>query len=260
MFKNSWRLLSLISFIVILGAGMTWAADPYGARGGVYGGPAPIPDPKDLAEGFTDITTLPGAGWVQTNLSSPLGSLSWFQGNSSVFPAHAGAPTAYIAANYNSTGSVGTISNWLLTPVLNLNNLQSLSFYTRTATGSTWADRLEVRMSTNGASSNVGTTATDVGDFSTLLLSVNPSLAASGYPQTWTQFTVSSVTAPGTGRIAFRYFVTNGGSSGSNSNYIGIDTFQFTESTEPPIPSVNLLGAALIVLLLAGAGIIILRR
>src|SRR2546428_3306592 len=48
------------------------------------------------------------------------------------------------------------------------------SFYTRTVDMPSFPDRLQVRMSTNGASSNVGTTATDVGDFTTLLLDINP--------------------------------------------------------------------------------------
>ena len=39
-----------------------------------------------------------------------------------------------------------------------------------------FADRLELRLSTNGASTNVGTTTTSVGDFTTLLLTVNPLL------------------------------------------------------------------------------------
>ena len=49
-----------------------------------------------------------------------------------------------------------------------------MSFYTRTVDAPTFPDRLQVRMSTNGASSNVGTTATDVGDFTALLLDINP--------------------------------------------------------------------------------------
>ena len=33
------------------------------------------------------------AGWVQTNHSTTIGTTNWFQGNSTVFPAQAGAPT-----------------------------------------------------------------------------------------------------------------------------------------------------------------------
>ncbi|MBE7528667.1 MAG: hypothetical protein HND44_02430 [Chloroflexi bacterium] len=184
----------------------------------------------DFSEGFEDITTLPGAGWAQINNSAPLGSTSWFQGNSAVFPAQAGSPTSYIGANFNNTSGVGTISNWLLTPEINLSDGSTLTFFTRTPTGSIWPDRLEVRMSTAGSSTDVGTTATSVGDFTNLLLEINPNLTQGGYPEDWTQFTVnlSGVGAPTTGRLAFRYFVTDGGPSGNNSNYIGIDTVAYT--------------------------------
>lgn len=181
----------------------------------------------DLVEGFEDITTLPGAGWVENNLSSPIGTIGYFQGNLTVFTQYAGA--GYLGVNYNSGASIATLSNWMMTPALTLYNGATVSFYTRTATGSSWPDRLEVRMSTNGASSDVGTTATSVGDFTNVLLTVNPSLAAGGYPEVWTQYTatISGLSGPTEGRLAFRYYVTDGGPSGSNSNYIGIDSFSY---------------------------------
>jgi hypothetical protein len=90
-------------------------------------------------------------------------------------------------------------------------------------------------MSTAGSSTNVGTTSTSVGDFTNLLLEINPNLVTGGYPESWTLFTVtlSGVGTPTTGRLAFRYFVTDGGPSGANSNYIGIDTVDYVY-TEPP--------------------------
>jgi hypothetical protein len=183
-----------------------------------------------LSEGFDDITTLPSAGWAQTNNSSPVGLTGWFQGNSTVFPSHSGDLTSYIGANFNNTTGANTISNWLMTPELTLNDGAEFSFYTRTTTGSAWPDRLEVRLSTAGSSTDVGATSTSVGDFTTVLVEVNPSLTAGGYPETWTQFTatISGVGSNVQGRIAFRYFVTNGGPSGANSNFIGIDTVTYT--------------------------------
>ena len=92
----------------------------------------------------------------------------------------------------------------------------------RVGVGGCFADRLEVRMSTSGASTNVGATNTSVGDFTNLLLTVNPTLITTGagsYPNTWTQFTatVSGVTGTVTGRFAFRYFVTSGGPGGAST-------------------------------------------
>lgn len=188
----------------------------------------------DWAEGFDDITNLPG--WFMQNNSEPLGSTDWFQGNDTVFPAHQGDPTAYIGANFNNTAGVGTISNWLLTPETTFNNGDTFSFWTRTATGSSWPDRLELRWSGNGASTNVGTGAFDLGDFAILLLAVNPDLDVGGYPEVWTQYSaeITGLAGPTNGRIGFRYFVTNAGPSGSNSNYIGIDTVEYVAAPSNP--------------------------
>ena len=200
-----------------------------GSRSGVPDTTPPVQyiSTANFSEGFDDITNLPG--WYMQNNSDPLGVTNWFQGNDTVFPAHAGAPTAYIGANFNNTAGVGTISNWLLTPEQDLADGATFSFWTRTATGSTWPDRLQVRLSTNGASTDVGTGAEELGDFTTLLLDINPTLSVGGYPEVWTQFqiTLSGIPEGSSGRLAFRYYVTNGGPSGSNSNYIGIDTAEY---------------------------------
>ncbi len=117
-------------------------------------------------------------GWTCSNLSSPAGATSWFQGSnvaaSGPFDAQAGAANAYIAANFNNTGSTGTISNWLLTPQVSFGTGATLSFWTRTVSPSAFADRLEVRISTNGASTNVGATSTSVGDFTTVVVHRQP--------------------------------------------------------------------------------------
>lgn len=244
-----------------------WAADNGAREGSQLGGPPPIaeaavPEGVLLAEGFDDITNLPG--WVQDNQSNPLGISDWFQGNDLVFPAQAGAPTSYIGANFNNTSGVGTISNWLLTPELPF-PIGELRFWTRTATGSIWPDRLEVRASVNGASTNVGASEFDVGDFTTVLAEVNPTLAGGGYPEVWTEYVVGPVPLSGTGRIAFRYFVTNGGPSGANSNYIGIDTVSYEQgivdtTSTLEIPTLGAVGLALLVVILALAALVAMRR
>ncbi len=192
-----------------------------------------------INEGFNTVVPLP-AGWAQQNLSTPLGSSpTWFQGAPATFPSFNGATNSYIAANFNSVGGTGTISNWLFTPAIAIKNGDQLTFYSRTVTpGATpFPDRLEVRLSTNGASVNAGTTNTSVGDFTTLLLTINPTLTGTGYPIVWTQYTatVSGLAAPTNGRIAFRYFVTDGG-GGNNSDFIGIDqvTYDGTPCTNTP--------------------------
>ena len=75
-----------------------------------------------------------------------------------------------------------------------------------------------------------------VGDFTTTLSSVNPALTVSGYPEDWTLVTatVSGLAAPIDGRVAFRYFVTDGGPTGINSSIIGVDTFSYVAAVPEP--------------------------
>ncbi|MBK7944426.1 MAG: T9SS type A sorting domain-containing protein [Flavobacteriales bacterium] len=202
-----------------------WYADNDGDTYGSGTPPATL-----INENFTSLAGALGSGWAQQNLSTTIGTPpTWFQGNDVTFPANSAPATGYAAANFNNTTGTNTISNWLFTPQVLLQNGAQFSFYTREVTGNIFPDRLQVRMSTNGASVNAGANATSVGDFTTLLLDINPTLVTGVYPQTWTQFTitVSGLGSPVNGRFAFRYFVTNGGPSGANSNYIGIDDVQY---------------------------------
>lgn len=254
--------------------------------GSTLGGPAPVavspflPE-ATITEGFDVVTGTPPcvAGWTCTNASAPLGTTNWFQGNSGVFPAQGGAPTSYIGANFNNTsGGTGTISNWLISPVVQFGNGAELSFWTRTVTGASYPDRLEIRASTGGTAT--GGTATSTGDFSILLGTVNPGLAAGagacaapagppgagGYPNNWCEIRLTNaqgIPTTGSGRIAFRYFVTGAGPTGTNSDYIGIDTFSFVEGvTVAPLaaPSMNIWGLGLLTLLLGGVGFVAVRR
>lgn len=180
-----------------------------------------------LSEGFDNITTL--TTWTQTNQSTTVGTTSWFQGNDAVFPSQTGAVTSYIGANFNNTAGNNTISNWLITPSLMLQNGDVIKFWSRTVATPAYADRLQVRLSNGTYAAPVGSTG--IGSFSTALLEINASLTTTDYPNVWTEYTIaiSGLSAtPVAANIGFRYFVTSGGPGGSNSDYIGIDTFSVT--------------------------------
>jgi hypothetical protein len=188
---------------------------------------------QTINETFDDITTLAGDGWDQLNLSSPLGLTNWYQGDNLVFDANSGSTNSYIAANFNNTTTTGTISNWLITPVVNVENGDAITFYTRTIEASTFPDRLQVRLSDTGDSSTNPTTDADVGSYTDLLLDINPTLVTGGvYPEAWTQqvINISGLSGATDVRIAFRYFVEGAGSGGTDSNYIGIDDVVVTSS------------------------------
>jgi hypothetical protein len=192
-----------------------------------------------LTAGFDDVSTLPGEGWVKINHSQPLGKGVWAQGNPLGYPAQTGNPNAFITVGFESGTGTATLSNWLLTPTLVLQNGDSMTFWTRTVEEINFPDRLQVRLSTNGPSTNVGTTATQVGDFTTLLLDINPTYQIAGptsYPNVWTLYTVtvSGVPSPTAARFAFRYFVENGGPDGNNSDGIGVDTVTVNSCNAAP--------------------------
>lgn len=226
------RSKTLLPVLILAAALLPLPASAQNTADAAPGTSAALHPAAAFIEDFDDITNLPG--WYMQNNSSPLGTRNWFQGIPDAFHAQAGAPNAYIAANYQNTAGAGVISNWLLMPAMSLHNGDMLFFSTRTLAGSFYADRLQVRLSTAGASTNVGAAATDVGDFTKLLLDINAELLGSGYPQAWTEYAITiSGLPPGAtnGRIAFRYFVPNGGPEGGNSQYIGIDTLTLT--TDP---------------------------
>jgi hypothetical protein len=85
-----------------------------------------------INEGFNNVATLAGSGWILSNASAPLGSTpGWFQGDQTIFTSQAGAPQAYLAANYNNAAAGGTLANWLISPTFSTQDAGVVSFYVR---------------------------------------------------------------------------------------------------------------------------------
>lgn len=195
------------------------------------------PKNYDFKEEFDTVSRLYSQGWIFNNRSTPQGAATWQQGvyvagklGPDGWPAYSytASPDEYLFAGYQSGNGLAVLDSWALTPELTMKNGDEISFYTRTFTGSTFPDRLEVRLNAIDETTDIGT-GHGVGKFTTLIASVNPNLVSGGYPETWTKYTytVQNLPGPMKKRVAFRYYVTDGGPSGSNSNAIGIDLFQF---------------------------------
>ena len=201
--------------------------------------------PTTLSENFDAVGALSAAGWSFVNNSTAPAGLNWDQGNPGVFAAQAGADNSFAAASFLSTGQFdGAASNWLISPTLTLDSTSLLSFYVRNG-GAGFFDTLEVRLSTNGASADVGSTPSSVGDFSTLLGTYRSDTAAD-----WVQLSygLSSLTASTDVRLAFRYVVDD---TSTNGNYLGIDTVSVSPVPEP---------AAYLLMGLGLAGLLVCRR
>lgn len=240
------------------------------------------PDAAPGANGVCALSTsFAAAGWFAKNNSSPLGTNCLAQGYSTLanaanqFAAQAGGANSFAGLSFSATTGANTISVWLVSPVVTFSANSSLEFWTRgiTNAGGTaqaFPDRLQVRTSTVGTGTpNVGNAPADVGDFTNLALDLNsnvstaiaacpdtgltnPPAAVQGYPMTaaatrWCRIRLEGAAGrlptSGQGRIAFRYFVPDGGPAGANSFHIGIDSFAFEEGSAPPVTSVPASGS-----------------
>ncbi len=189
--------------------------------------------------------TLEGAdeGWVGPPFDAS--SLDNFaDGFIKVFGAFAGTERTTGVYNYASVGfsendyDNATISKWLISRVFyGMKNGDQIKFRTKQrwisefqtiGTGAAGdlqsldcnrPNRMEVRLSIGDSTDlippNVGNTATSVGTFTTVLLTINPDLTIEGYPNDWTEYTATISGIPegktASGRIAFRYAFPEGG-------------------------------------------------
>ena len=193
----------------------------------------PVPD-QSFVEEFDNVSTATSKGWRFINHSEPVGTRNWTAGNSFYFPAYSG--TNYIVSDYEAVDDNGTISVWAVSPSITMQNGDKIAFYTRSANSNSnpanvFPDRLQLRFSTIDTV-DVGTTAADVGVFTEGLVDINPNLEVSSpiaYPDNWTRFegTIYGLNKPTKGRFAFRYYVEDGGASGSNSLAVGIDKVSY---------------------------------
>jgi hypothetical protein len=269
--RNCFRLLSIVMVLAVMGS--AFAASDFEAReGSILGGSPPgtaTVSGDIIDEEFVDITTLPGDGWAVINNSEPIGLTSWFQGSTATFPAHNGLPSEYIGGNYNACSTVApeVISEWLISPEIDLSAIGAFSFWTRTVAGSSWPDRLQVRVSTNGSSTDVGTSSSDVGDFTTMLDDINAGLTLGGYPEDWAEFSYAGAQGGGAGRLALRYFVSSAGPAGVNSNYIGVDSFNVDSGGDGGgdgggggVPATSTWGVILLIALFMTVSLFYLRK
>lgn len=201
-------------------------------------------DDFSYSESFDSIGKVISNGWRAINRSAPAGDENWQQGSYiadnikggpffSNIEAHSSTASAseYALCPYTVGDGLSFINCWLISPALNMRNGDRFSFWTKTSSPVSFPDRMQVWMNMTNDGLNVGSGPSNTGDFTKMLVDINPTQTASGYPTTWTkyEFTISGLPANTYKklRIGFRYYVEEGGPSGNNSNEIGIDDFEF---------------------------------
>lgn len=193
--------------------------------------------PVTFSEGFDDVSTLAGSGWLTANYSTPGGEQpGWFQGNAGIFGSDSGADNSYIAASFLGAPEGGNIDNWLITPLFAVSDQSTISFATRSGGGDpdsgNFFDNLELLYSLGSSNTS---------DFMSI-----GSLTGSNLPIDWANINLVAYGLQQDIRLAFRYLITD---TSVNGNYLGIDSFEVRAVPEPG--TIALFGAALLMMAFA---------
>lgn len=169
---------------------------------------------QDDFNGDNTETGLNSRGWITLNVDGG-GSTSWFQGNTNVFNSYEGPADGYVGQNFQGANGF-LIDQWLISPPVNVNAGDTLSFWHRSPDNTIYDDSIYVRYST--------TAGTNPADFDV----------------TWGRYKVSNngwarwtgtFNHSGTVRFAIQYYITDGGPSGNYSDYFGLDYLQVLSSS-----------------------------
>jgi hypothetical protein len=215
------RKLTTSLFLFVFTVSLAFAQD--GSRTQMVDTHSPITIEQGVTSLFMDdmngdntLAGIQGRGWVFVNADAG-GTTDVFQGNSTVFSAYEGPADGYIGQNFNGANGL-LMDQWLISPEVTVAAGDTLKFWQRSPDGSTYPDPLQIWVSTTG-----GTTPAA---FDVQLDAFNGSTAG------WQQFVGNFPTA-GTVRFAIRYYSTNGGVSGSQTDYVGLDYFEVVAGAAP---------------------------
>lgn len=225
--KKNFYFIAILLFVFGIALGFN-ISDPHGSKTAVQNNSNKVVNQMtpfytfgtaiftDNMDGANDTNALKARGYLPYYRGTgPQGTTAtWYQGVSTVFSAYNGPTTGYVAANYNVVTGANNIDSWLVLPVVSggIQAGDSLYFYSRSATGSTYPDSIRVMYSANDSVPEG--TWTELGRFKT---NTTTGWELRGFP---------APTSSANGRFAIRYCVANGGPSGANSDYIGVDFIQ----------------------------------
>ena len=214
------------------------------------------------------IVQLESEGWMFINNSNSEGSQpgGWVIDNDA--PPQLGAPlfphsgSNWIGADFSS-GANDIVSDWMILPTMTFQQGASLTFFTISTGSDVFPDRLQVLLSTTGSNVGPAGSTSNFGDFTNLLLDINPNYSKSytagtlnGYPnlgansaQPYVEYSVPNLGqfAGDTGHIAFHYFLTDTSSQGSHIAIDDISVNNIIAVPEPPTLTLLSSGAIIMV-------------
>ena len=168
----------------------------------------------DDMNGDNTVAGLEARGWVVLDEDGGGTTPPFNQGDVTVFTAYEGPDDGYTFSNYQGANGF-LIDQWLISPEITVAAGDTLKFWHRSPDANPFDDSIYVRYSTTA-----GITPADFDmNWGRYLVSETG----------WAQWTGTFSTS-GTVRFAIQYYITDGGPSGNNSNYVGLDYFEVTGS------------------------------
>jgi len=154
-----------------------------------------------IEEGFDDVSSLQGKGWILENkTTSPGVTPGFFQGNTG-FTSQSGADYSYVAANYNNAAPGGTLNTWLYTPEFSTVVGATVSFWLNAIDEAGFSDQFAYGFT----------------DASGLLVDLVPTFTVG--TNGWTQYSAYIGPREGTARFAFQYT-----GAADTASYVGLDS------------------------------------
>jgi hypothetical protein len=179
----------------------------------------------DDFNGDNSVAGLEARGYTVLNNDGGGTQPPFFQPDGTVFTAYEGPATGFVASNYQGANGF-LIDQWLISPPITVTAGDTLSFWHRSPDGNVFDDSIYVKYSTTAG------------------------ITPSDFDVTWGRYLVSETgwarwtgTFPtsGTIRFAIQYYITDGGPSGNNSNYIGLDYLRVIPGSAPATARVQVI-------------------
>jgi len=179
----------------------------------------------DNFNGDNSVAGLQTRGYTVLNVDGGGTTDPWFQPSGTQFPAYEGPTTGYVAANFEGANGL-LIDQWLISPQITVTAGDTLSFWHRSITNNPYNDSVYVRLSTTAG------------------------ITPGSFDITWGRYLVSETgwarwtgvfPVSGTVRFAIQYYHTNGGPSGTYSNFIGLDLLEVISAAAPTTARVQVI-------------------
>jgi hypothetical protein len=170
----------------------------------------------DNFDGANDTNALKARGYlVFYRGSGPQGvAATWFQGNATVFSSFNGPTTGYVAANFQVVTGTNNIDSWLVLPDMDVVAGDIIRFRCRSVLNSTFPDSLSVMYNDLGGMLPESVGWVELGRFKASI------------DGNWEPKSFVAPTQGHSARFAIRYNVINGGPTGANADFIGIDALE----------------------------------